>query len=381
VNILIDALAIRRQKAGVGIYAKSLIDHLLRIDPGNHYFILAQNDDPDLNYRDRRNATPLLVSAKLFRKIPIRLLWEQFVLPFVLLWHRIDAVHSLHYSFPLVRFGTKQIVTLHDMTSFLFPEVHVRVKVWYFKFFIRAALKDADGVIFVSHSGCNDCLSLLGSPHRFSAVIHHGKEDRFNAGVGSNAIDAVRDKYGLPARFVLYIGTIEPRKNLTKLMKAFAPQSSKHPDLAVVIAGMKGWNNEFARLQQLIHELDLDDRVIFPGFVDESDKPALLAAAEIFVYPSLYEGFGLPVLEAMACGVPTITSNTSSLVEVAGDAALMVNPTDHEEMGSALEALLSSAELRATMREAGIRQASQFSWARAAQETLSFYERITRHGS
>jgi glycosyltransferase involved in cell wall biosynthesis len=298
----------------------------------------------------------------------------------MLLRYHIDVIHSLHYSFPLIRFGTKQVVTVHDMTSFIHPEAHLRLKVQYFRFFIRAAMSHADGIIFVSQSASKDCHALLGAPHGLAAVIHHGRSDKFRADPDADAVASVRPKYGLPSRTVLYIGTVEPRKNLSILVRSFANLVDAYPDVGLVIAGMKGWNNEFERLQQLIHDLRIEHRVTFPGFVDELDKPNVLAAAEIFVYPSLYEGFGLPVLEAMACGVPTITCNTSSLIEVAGDAAILVHPRDINAMTAALESLLSSPALRSEMREKAIGQAASFSWDKAAGESLKVYESVFSKG-
>jgi len=186
------------------------------------------------------------------------------------------------------------------------------------------------------------------------------------------AVQCTRDTYQLPSDFVLYIGTIEPRKNLSRLVKAFASLADAHPQLVLVIAGMKGWM--YDQLFENVRQLNLQSRIIFPGFIDEADKPFLLSAAKVFVYPSMYEGFGLPVLEALACGIPTVTSNTSSIPEVAGEAALLVDPTSETEIADAIEQLLSNLTLRSKLRERSILQAAKFTWQRTAALTVEAYK-------
>jgi len=375
-NVLIDALSVTRQKAGVGVYAKNIIDELVRIESNIHFFLLVQDDDIDFDYDGRSNVTMLRMDSRLLRWIPLRLLFEQLALPAILLKHRIRLIHSLHYSFPLLRFGVSQVVTLHDMTSFVMPEVHLRTKVLYFRFFIRAAIKHADGIIFVSESARKDCSELLGEPHGKVAVAHHGTNETLHSEVGREAIEAVRRKYALPAEFLLYIGTIEPRKNLVRLTEAFAEVCEGHPSLHLVLAGKKGWNRELESLTEVARRSGAIARIVFPGFIAEEDKPAVLCASKIFIYPSLYEGFGLPVLEAMACGVPTITSNVSSLPEIAGNGALLIDPRSATGIASAIHTLLSDSKLRSVLSQRGIEQAASFSWKRSAAATLQLYARV-----
>lgn len=371
-NVLIDAAAIRRNKAGVGVYAKSLIEELIRIPDGPHIFIVAQNDDPELEFCDHANVTMIRVPARLFRKLPLRFLLEQAALPFLLLRHRIDVLHSLHYSFPLVRFGTRQVVTLHDMTSFDMPEVHVPAKLFYYRVFIRAALRFSDKIIFVSHSTMRDCVRRVGSLRGGGEVIHLGKSDAFRPDLDMSGMRRVREKYGLRGEYVLYVGTIEPRKNLARLVSAFAEVSGRYPGLLLVIAGKKGWMYE--DLMEAVRNTRLGSRVVFTGFIPEAEKPFLIASAKVFAYPSLYEGFGIPVLEALACGVPTLTSRVSSMPEVAGDAALLVDPKNIAELSLALDRLLSDEVLRKAMKQKALLQSAKFTWAKTAAMTLHVYE-------
>ncbi len=372
-RVLIDASGITRNKAGVGVYAKELIDRLAGA-AGLELYLLVQDDDPDLDYGARSTVKMVKVPSRLMRSRPVRIAFEQTVLPLILLRHRIEVVHSLHYSFPLASFGAKRVVTIHDLTYVSMPELHLASKRWFFRFFIAKAAKAADGVIFISHSAAADFERCFGRPRGVAVVIHHGRSKGFEPlGEGGSA-QAIRAKYGLPERAIVYIGTIEPRKNLTRLVEAFARASVEQPEVSLAIAGMKGWM--YDGLFQRVKELGLEPKVLFLGFVPEEDKRALLCAAEVFAYVSLYEGFGLPVLEALACGVPTVASNTSSIPEIAGSAALLVDPLSVEEIAAGLKRLLAEPELRDRLREAGLQQAARFTWEWTASETVAMYRRV-----
>lgn len=369
-RILINAMGVTKKKAGVGVYAKNLIDSLVSNDE-LHLFVLAQDDDSDFDYQGLPNVTVLWVPSKLLRTPLIRLIFEQLLLPLILWKHHIDVVHSLHYSFPLISGRAKNVVTIHDMTSFSMPEVHLTFKRLYYRTFIRAAAKLADALIFVSQSAQSDLTARFGSPKGISAVIHHGKSDSFSPCWDQDLLQQVRKKYGLPTRFILYVGTIEPRKNLVRLVEAFSEIAPLHPDTALVIAGSKGWM--YDSLFECVSRLRLEARIFFPGFVAEADKRFLICAADVFAYISLYEGFGLPVLEALACGIPTLTSTTSSLPEVSGVAALAVDPTDVEQIAFSLNRLLSDSVLRQELHKASLLQAARFTWQETAAGTTRVY--------
>jgi len=370
-RVLIDAIGISRIKAGVGVYAKNLLEQLTRISPDSHFYILAQDDDTELDFSSRDNATMIWLPAKLFRKLPLRFLFEQVFLPMLLVKHDIDVLHSLHYSFPLVRSRTKKVVTLHDMTSFSMPEMHGWAKRTYYRSFIRCAVRAADELIFVSYCTRRDFVERFGQSRGAAKVIHLGKSEAFGPGLDPCEIRRVKEKYGLLQPFVFYVGMIEPRKNLPRLAMAFASVRERHPDLLLVIAGKKGWM--YDELMETIEKLNLASSVVFTGFVPEADKPFLIAGAKVFAYPTLYEGFGIPVLEALACGVPTLTSNISSIPEVAGDAALTVDPKSIEELSLGLERLLTDEPFREHLRCESLKQARKFTWAKTAAETMNAY--------
>jgi glycosyltransferase involved in cell wall biosynthesis len=372
-RVLIDATGITRKKAGVGVYGKNLIDRLVAAG-GMELFLVVQDDDPDLDYYGVTNVTVLRMSSRLLRNVALRLLFEQTVLPLLILKHRIDVVHSLHYSFPLFRFGAKSVVTIHDLTSLLMPDMHIGIKMHYYRFFIRRARRWSDALIFVSRSAQEDFLAHFGSPRGLSTVVYHGKSPVFHPQHDQAAIDVVRATYGVPARYILYVGTIEPRKNLERLVQAFANLASTYPEVSLVIAGMMGWKQD--HLFGLVRDLGLKDRVLFPGFVAEEHKALLIAGSNLFVYPSNYEGFGLPVLEALASGIPTVTSNLSSLPEVAGGAALLVDPKDTAALAGAMGAIFSDLVLAAKLRREGPKQAAKFTWENTAEQTTAIYRAL-----
>jgi glycosyltransferase involved in cell wall biosynthesis len=233
-------------------------------------------------------------------------------------------------------------------------------------------LRAADAVIAVSECTKRDAIRFYRIPEEKITVIYEGVNPRFRP-ASPEAIAAVRARYGLPERFILYVGTIEPRKNLTTLLEAFHHLLATY-DLRLVIVGKKGWLYE--RFFRRLRELGLENRVLFTGYVPDEDLPAIYSAADLFVFPSLYEGFGLPVLEAMACGTPVICSNTSSLPEVAGDAALLVDPTDARALTGAMEQVLTNERLWATLRAKGMERARGFTWEKAAYRTWEVYQQV-----
>jgi glycosyltransferase involved in cell wall biosynthesis len=375
-KILIDCTQITRNKAGVGAYALNLITELLQRQGRDlQIMLLVQDDDPDFAFAQER-AQIIRVPAKFFRYLPFRFVLEQFYIPRLTRKHKVDVLHSLHYSFPLLRTRARKIVTVHDMTSFIMPEVHTRIKVYYFRFFLSAGSSLADALIFVSNSTSEDWKHYFPKFSKPTFVIPHGKASIFRPDLPTEKIRSVQQKYNLTKPYLLYVGTIEPRKNLTRLVEAFAQLAQSFPQYCLVLAGMKGW--KYTDLFAAIRSLNLQSRVIFTGFIAEEDKPYLISGSELFVYPSLYEGFGMPVLEAMACGTPTLTSNTSSLSEVAGEGALLVEPTSVEDIASGLKRLLTDAALRDSFCQKALHQASLFGWGSAANMTIQAYRTVAQ---
>jgi glycosyltransferase involved in cell wall biosynthesis len=376
-RVLVDCTQTTRNKAGVGMYAVNLTRELvlLQRDHDLKLWFLVQDDDPDYGF-EGDDVQIIKLPAKIFRLLPFRFLMEQFFIPWLVRRHRIEILHSLHYSFPLLKTRARKVVTIHDMTSFIMPEVHVVAKIFYFRFFIHAASCLADALVFVSESTRTDYRRFFPGHSKATYVTHLGKAPAFRPDLDPAMVQHALNKYKLNKPYLLYIGTIEPRKNLARLVEAFHQIGDSCATHSLVIAGMKGWMYE--DLFAAVRRFNLETRIIFTGFVAEEDKAYLIAGAEVFVYPSLYEGFGIPVLESLACGTPTLTSNVSSLPEVAGDAALLVNPDSPEDIATGLRRLLADSTLRESLRNKSIARATCFSWRRTAQETFQVYAELSR---
>jgi glycosyltransferase involved in cell wall biosynthesis len=372
-RILIDFTQIPVQKAGVGVYARNLLLELVRADCGHGYYFLVQDDDPELLVTGREHVHCISVPARWSRILPFRFVLEQFYIPYLALKYHIDLIHSLHYSFPILAPG-KTVVTICDLTFFLFPELHTIPKRFYFRCFTRLAARLADRLIFISESTRSDFLQRFQVPPERLWTTHMGVEEDFAPATDDLVSQTVLDKYGISRPYILYLGTLEPRKNIPRLLEAFRRIAMSNDGVQLVVAGRKGWyyDDIFSATKQL----GLQGRVVFTGFVNEEDKPYLLSSAKVFVYPSLYEGFGIPVLEAMACGVPTVTSNRSSMPEVVGDAVLLVDPTNSDELFAAINRLLSDCQLYSDLQIRGPARAAEFSWSNTARQTLAVYDSV-----
>ncbi|MEZ4769950.1 MAG: glycosyltransferase family 1 protein [Caldilineales bacterium] len=301
-----------------------------------------------------------------------RILWEQTVLPVAARRHSLDLLHGAVNVTPLLGL-CPTVVTIHDLSFMRYPQAFPALQRTYLRREVRRSARHARQVIAVSQATRDDVVALFGvSPARVT-VVYNGVDAVFTP-APTEEVEAFRRERGLPQRFVLHLGTLEPRKNLARLVQAFAQARQRLPDaddLKLVLAGGKGWDYDdiFAAVQRE----RLHDHVLFPGYVADADLPWLYRAATVFTYPSLLEGFGLPVLEAMACGTPVVTSSVSSLPEVAGDAALLVDPASVDALAGALVRVLSDGTLAAEMRAKGLRQASRFSWQRTASQTADVY--------
>jgi glycosyltransferase involved in cell wall biosynthesis len=305
-----------------------------------------------------------------------RIAWEQTRLAAES--RRLDLLHGLAYAAPLAA-ACPTVVTVHDLSFLRFPSAFRRFNRVYLSWMTRAATRRAARVIAVSESTRQDVIRLCGVPAERVIVIPNGVSPEFCPADAAD-VAVFRRQKGLPDRYILFLGTLEPRKNLVRLVDAYAQWRDAAPAgcraIKLVVAGGKGWFYEqvFARVQAL----GLTDMVLFPGFVPAGELPWWYRGAALFVYPSLFEGFGLPVIEAMACGTPAITSTASSLPEVAGDAALLVDPDDTAGLAAAIGQVLEDPATAARLAAAGPVQAAQFSWPRTAQETVALYQSVLR---
>lgn len=370
-NILVDATQIPLKKGGVGVYAIGLIRALADRTTPHKLTVLVQSDEQDLDGIESTRVHLLKFPAKIFRHFACRFALEQLIVPLIIFCKRIDVLHSLHYSFPLLAGHAKRVVTVHDLTFFIFPHLHSNLKRHYFRAFTRLAARIADRVITVSECTRHDFLKFVGANPRKTSTVHLGRMELPEGWFRKDILETVRKRYGIDGDYLLFLGTIEPRKNLQNLVRAYAALLKDGISHRLVVVGAKGW--DFAALFALLRELGIHDRVVFTGYVDDLTKYHLLKEASLFVYPSIYEGFGIPVLEALTLGVPTITGTAPALREVAGDAALQVDPHDPIALTLEIKRLLEDDSLRTELSAKALRRSKVFSWQTTAEKTLSVY--------
>ena len=370
-TITVDVSAAVHRRAGLGRYAESLTRALLPLIPNElALFYNAERGVQPLAGLEHLPTDTISLGYKPWRM----LVWAGQLThaPFNRLTPGATLFHATeHLLMPLQ--GIPTVLTIHDLIFRRLPEHHKRLNRWYLNATLPLYCRRATHIIVVSEATRRDLVAAYDLPPEKLTVIQEAADPRFRP-QSPERCAAVRAHYKLPGDFLLYVGTIEPRKNLTRLLHAWEPLYRAGEAPPLVIVGRRGWlsGDFYAALEAS----PARDAVIFTGYVADADLPALYAAATAFVFPSLYEGFGLPPLEALAVGTPVSCSNTSSLPEVVGDAALTFDPTTEEDIANALRRITGDAELRADLRERGLQRAAQFSWERAARETLAVYRSI-----
>jgi glycosyltransferase involved in cell wall biosynthesis len=267
----------------------------------------------------------------------------------------------------------KRVVTLHDATPFTHPETHTRFDNFLYRTYVPIVLQNIDAVITISETARSELVRFLHIPSDRVHAIPLAADPAFQP-VPLAAAEQTARKYGAEGRFVLYVGALEPRKNLPTLLRAFSLVHQALPTQRLVVVGTRRWKS--SGIARLVHKLRLDSVVRFTGYVDDADLPALYSAAQVFCFPSLAEGFGLPLLEAMICGAPVVCSNLSSLPEVAGDAGLLVDPNSAPAIAEALLRVLSDADLAEHLRQRGFTRSAQFSWETTAARTVDVYRAL-----
>jgi len=371
-KIVVDALPFVTLPTGIGRYARLLYTYLSRYDIKIFYFVS--------NLSSQMPSPPKIESWRKRTDFLWKLPWPVVTCLRAIFWIRfekrlLDSIKTerdiiIHEPalFPL-KTKLPQVFTLHDLTLMLRPHDHPKERVFFFKLFFKRRLPYASHIISVSDFTRLEAISHLSIPPEKISAVPLAAAPHFRPASPSQ-IRQVLERYHLPPRYFLFVGTIDPRKNLDLVLKGLA-RLKKVPPL--VIAGWKGWG--YKVLLRKLSQLNLEDRVFLLDYVSDSDLRALYSGAEAFFYPSFYEGFGLPVLEAMACGCPVITSKVTSLPEVAGDAAILIDPSSEEEMVNAMEAVLDS-KYRQELIQKGFKQAQKFSWEKCASETLAIFKKV-----
>jgi glycosyltransferase involved in cell wall biosynthesis len=393
--IVIDASPAVHHKAGLGRYAEELIAALAteRQRAGN------KGDEYVAFYHDAANATPskLIQSLTCIATPQTPYPWRLRALMAQLLNLSQDNLfaqssantreplsapklfHATEHLLPRFK-QVKTVFTLHDLIFKFFPQHHLPRNRMYLNFAMPLFLKRADAIICVSEHTKRDAIKTYGVPESKIKVIHEGVHPRFRRVNDVKVLQAVKEKYRLPDRFIMALGTVEPRKNLVTLFDAFKAlrdeATDEKPALAdeVIVVGRQGWLHEAT--YRAVHERELTGKVRFLSTVDDADLTAVLSLAQVLAFPSVYEGFGFPPLEAMACGTPVVSSNASSLPEICGDAALLVPPMDAAGWVSALRRVLTDRQLRLDLSQRGPLQAQKFDWFTAARQTRAVYNSL-----
>jgi glycosyltransferase involved in cell wall biosynthesis len=351
--------------SGVGNYTAQLLTALIDRADERRYVLLAN--------RPLNGETPSGTLGQVGRRFPNRSAWMQLMLPRDLAAVRPDVCHFTNSLAPL-HAPCPMVITLHDMSLFVHARLHPLKSQLFVRPIIPAVVRQAAAIITVSQHAKREIVAGLHVAPDKVHVIYEAAAPHYHVMTDAAELDRVRQRYRLQKPFVLYVGTIEPRKNLTRLVAAFARAKRLRPDLELILAGQLGW--QYASLLTAIEELNLGSAVRRLGYVPDEDLPALYNLARVLAFPSLYEGFGLPVIEAMACGTPVLTSNGSSLAEIAAEAGYLIDPLDVEAIASGLLRLSTDDDLHARLRAAGLARAAQFSWQRAAAETVRVYDAI-----
>jgi glycosyltransferase involved in cell wall biosynthesis len=350
-RIGIDVQSTLGRKTGIGLYTASLLSALRSVAPQHEYVELSQGSSKEM-------------------RTDQRLRWQQFGLPRRAKASGVDILHVTGFDAPR-RKPCRVVLTVHDLIGLLFPANLPPVSRFYWMRWLPRTIRWGDRIVADSAHTQRDLNRLLGIPIERINVIHLGVSHAFKPVRDQVVLSQVRAKHRLPSTFILFVGTLEPRKGLDVLINAYrnlAPDLPHH----LVISGKHGWHTE--PLFRQVKTLGLDRRVHFTGYVSDEDLPALYNLADLFVYPSRYEGFGLPPLEAMACGVPVVCTNVASLPEVVGEAAVLVAPDDVDTLASTTRRVLNDKALQAEMRSRGLEQASRFTWEETARRTAQVYE-------
>lgn len=374
-HIGLDTTAVPARPVGAGRYIISLARALVRSLPEPfRLHIFAQPHG-----RELIGEVPDEVSQRIYWEMvkpfhpALRLLWEQIGLPLAARRLGLDLLHSPHYTRPLW-LPCRSVVTIHDMTFFLMPHLHTLPKRVFFPAMIRFSMKTAHALLAVSESTRRDALETFGPVAERMLVTPLGVDEQFHPIADEARRTAVQARYNLPAAFILYVGAFEPRKNLPMLLHAYAGARQLGLDLPLVLAGRRGWMDE--PVFENLSRLNLKEYVLLPGYIAQEDLPVVYNLATMFVYPTLYEGFGLPVLEAMACGAPVITSAVSSLPEFVGQAGILLPPGDEQMLVQALVSLAADEPRRAALSQAAQRQTAAFTWENTAQATIRAYRTL-----
>ena len=360
--------------SGVEYYTLGLLNVLLRIDTRNDYVVYTNQPGLIKEYvPSSKNLT--IIEVKHLKTRIARILWEHTRLPRLVGRQELDVLHCPSYICPLYRMSVPCVVTVHDTIAIDHPEWCKQTNALYFNLFMKAAAQKASCVISVSRCTADDLKRNFDLPCSKIRIIYSGIDNIFKANTNSSRQSEVRMRYNLPERYILYVGNIEPKKNVWTLLCVQKKVREKGLPHKLVIVGKRSWRTK-VELDEITKEIT-SNNVVWAGYVDRNDLPLVYQMADVFVFPSLYEGFGSPPLEAMACGTPVVSSSRGALNETVREAALIIEPDNIQEITRAVLSMIADAALREKHIRLGLRQSNIFNWERTARETLSVYEEVS----
>lgn len=360
--------------SGVEYYSLGLLNGLLHVDPRNDYVVYT--NQPSLVKKHVLTSKNLsVIEVKHLKTRIARILWEHTQLPRLAARHELDVLHCPSYICPLYRTSVPYIVTIHDTIAIDHPEWCKQTNALYFNLFMKAATKKAACVISVSRCTADDLKRNFQLPYSKIRIVYSGIDSTFKAEKDSSRHSEVRIRYNLPEPYILYVGNIEPKKNIWTLLCVQKKLQEKGLPHKLVIVGKRSWGAK-VELDEIVKEIASKD-IISAGYVDRSDLPFVYQMADVFVFLSLYEGFGFPPLEAMACGTPVVSSSRGALNETIRGAALIVEPHNIQQITQAVISMITDSSLRERYIRIGLKQSSLFNWERAAKQTLSVYKEVS----
>lgn len=359
---------------GSETYIRNLILKLSELDKQNEYFIFANKENINEFKIEQANFHKVLCPIKASFK-PGRILWEQFVLPFQLIRHKIDILFSPGYTTAIFA-GCKQVVAIYDLNYHHHPEDFSRIELIFWRLLIPLSAKAADRIIVLSNNSKMDLENVLNVPANKVVPIYLAANIfSNNAGCTNDKISEVKKKYLIDGNYILSVAASHPHKNLYRLIEAYKIlKDTYRSDYKLVLVGMKARASKI--VEEAIKHMFLEKDVIFTGWIPVEDMPVLYKGASLFVFPSLFEGFGIPPLEAMTCGTPVAVSNTTSLPEVVGEAGVYFNPLDVKDIASRINAITTDNNLREEVIKKGFVQAKKFSWEKTAIQTMDVFKSV-----
>lgn len=372
-KIGIDARCLCEEKySGISEYTHNLVKHLLKIDNQNQYFLFYNSakasfvpefSHPNVTYKGFKYPNKIFNLAIRFFKVAAldKMLGG------------VDVFITPTFLFTNLSKDCKKLLIIHDLSFEIYPEFFTaKRRLWHTLIGPKKISRQADEIIAISDNTKNDIIKIYGVEEDKIKVLHNGINEMYFKEVSSAVKDKVQEKYNLPKEYIFYLGNLEPRKNIESLLLAF--EKIKNQNIQLVIAGSQAW--KYNKIYKIWQKSPAKDRIKFLGYVDSDDKPALYSLAKLFVYPSIYEGFGLPPIESMACGTPVVSSFTSSLVESVGNAGLLIDPNNYNDLAKTIDKFLSDSILEQELIKRGLAHSRNFDWDKASREILNIIQEL-----